>query len=212
MPIAHSVITSSDCHEPKHITSATTADAGKIITPSDTTNGISELRYVDVGEVTSTGSCSWTGWGQYSDATYTSVSPLTIASTTAQLTCDGSGTQTVTSYLPGGAALWDTSTNKITPQTGFDFYIVRVTFDADPSTANDYFDLSLDIGGAIGTIWQETRGFIKGVTAHKFSFTIPVYTGATFVANGGQLDLTTSGTIGFYDIGITVAKVHSEGV
>ena len=206
-----SLTDSAEIHEAKQIVDAVAADAGKVITPSST-DGQGELRKLDISELTVTGAAAHTGWGQYSDSTYTSGSPLSIASTTAQLTCDGAGSQTNTSYLPGGATLWDTSTNKITPQTAFDFYIVRVTFVADPNTANDYFDLKLDIGGGIGVIWQETRGFLKGTNPQSFSFTIPVYTGSTFLANGGQLDITTSGTVTFYDIGITICKVHSEGV
>ena len=34
MPTEHSTIPSAQCHEPKHISGATTADAGKVITPS----------------------------------------------------------------------------------------------------------------------------------------------------------------------------------
>lgn len=207
-----SLTSASEIHEAKQIVGAVAADAGKVITPSST-DGQGELRKLTLAELDAAGSDPWTGWGQYSDSTYTSGSPLTVATTTAQLTCDGLGSQTNTSYLPlNSTGLWDTSTNKITPQTAFDFYIVRVTFTADPGTANDYFDLCLDIGGGIGQIWCETRGFLKGTAAQKFSFTIPVYTGSTFLANGGQLDLVTSGTIDFYDIGVTVCKVHSEGV
>lgn len=46
MATQHSAILSADCHEPKHITNATTADAGKVITPSSATNGISVLRKI----------------------------------------------------------------------------------------------------------------------------------------------------------------------
>ena len=44
MAIQHSQIQSEDCHEPKHITNAVVGDAGKVITPSGTTAGTSELR------------------------------------------------------------------------------------------------------------------------------------------------------------------------
>lgn len=48
---AHSTIESADCHEPKHITTAGTADAGKVITPSDSTAGTSELRLLTESEI-----------------------------------------------------------------------------------------------------------------------------------------------------------------
>lgn len=51
----HSTIQSADCHEPKSITTSTTADTGKVITPSGTTSGTSELRKVLATELDSTG-------------------------------------------------------------------------------------------------------------------------------------------------------------
>lgn len=40
----HRTLASADVHEPKWITTATTADTGKVITPSSSTSGVSELR------------------------------------------------------------------------------------------------------------------------------------------------------------------------
>ncbi|QDP51655.1 MAG: hypothetical protein Tp1100MES1331091_23 [Prokaryotic dsDNA virus sp.] len=45
----HRTLLSTDVHEPKHITDSTSADAGKVITPS--TGGSSELRYLTPSEV-----------------------------------------------------------------------------------------------------------------------------------------------------------------
>lgn len=50
MATEHVSITSSNCHEPKHITNATTADAGKVLTPSATSAGTSVLRPLVLGE------------------------------------------------------------------------------------------------------------------------------------------------------------------
>lgn len=47
----HVDIESANAHEPKHITTAGTADAGKVITPSDTTAGTSELRLLTESEI-----------------------------------------------------------------------------------------------------------------------------------------------------------------
>lgn len=49
--IQHASLGSADVHEPKHITLATTADAGKVITPSSTTNGISTLRKLNSTDI-----------------------------------------------------------------------------------------------------------------------------------------------------------------
>lgn len=44
--VQHVDIQSADCHEPKHITDAVVADTGKVITPSSTLEGESELRFL----------------------------------------------------------------------------------------------------------------------------------------------------------------------
>lgn len=51
MSTQHSSIGHANCHEPKHITIATTADAGKVITPSSASNGVSVLRKLDIDEI-----------------------------------------------------------------------------------------------------------------------------------------------------------------
>lgn len=51
--LEHSTLTTSQVHEPKHISAAATSDAGKVITPSSTTAGISELRNLTETEITS---------------------------------------------------------------------------------------------------------------------------------------------------------------
>lgn len=51
MTIEHSAIVSANCHEPKHISDATTGDAGKVITPDSTTSGTSILRLLKLEEL-----------------------------------------------------------------------------------------------------------------------------------------------------------------
>ena len=50
----HVDIASADAHEPKGITPAATSDAGKVITPSGSTAGISELRKLKTTELDNT--------------------------------------------------------------------------------------------------------------------------------------------------------------
>lgn len=51
--LQHSTLTSSQVHEPKHITSSSTGDSGKVITPSGTSAGTSELRNLLESEISS---------------------------------------------------------------------------------------------------------------------------------------------------------------
>lgn len=61
--IQHKDIPSADCHEPKHMGTATVADAGKVLTPSAVA-GVSELRKLSLSELTG---------GEVSDVSFTLV-------------------------------------------------------------------------------------------------------------------------------------------
>lgn len=52
MTIQHTVLTSSQVHEPKHITTSSISDTGKVITPSGSAGGTSELRKLLHTEIT----------------------------------------------------------------------------------------------------------------------------------------------------------------
>lgn len=47
----HKTLPSSECHEEKHIQLATTADAGKVLTPSGTVAGVGEIRNLNQHEI-----------------------------------------------------------------------------------------------------------------------------------------------------------------
>ena len=49
--IEHNTIVSANAHEPKHITDSAISDAGKILTPSGTVAGVSELRQLTFEEI-----------------------------------------------------------------------------------------------------------------------------------------------------------------
>lgn len=52
--LEHTALGSSQVHEPKHITTAGTGDAGKVITPDSSTAGVSELRLLKIDEIDTT--------------------------------------------------------------------------------------------------------------------------------------------------------------
>lgn len=49
--VQHRDIQTAECHEPKHFTSAVAADAGKVLTPSASVPGTSELRKLSLSEL-----------------------------------------------------------------------------------------------------------------------------------------------------------------
>ena len=212
MPAHQSITDATKIHEAKQIASATTADAGKVITPSSSTNGVGTLRKLAVDELDPAGRTPWTGWAQYADGTYTAGAPLSVTATTrTKVTIDGGGSQTNTAGLPDGvSALWDTTNNLVLPVGVNDAYDVRLSFKMklDASSADQYCDIELDIGGSVGVIAADTKLFIKGTTAIEVILAFPVYTGTTFNTNGGTFYITPSANSKFYDFAVSVFVLH----
>lgn len=200
----------AEIHEDKRIVSATTSDAGKVITPSSTTAGTSELRKLNTGEINPSGGTPWTGVAAWADSTYTSSAKRAIAAgVRTKVTIDGLGAQTDLDQLPSGSAWWNTTSNKIIPDANGDAYDVRIIFNATPTAGSDYFDIELDIGGAIGVILAETKIYAKGTGTHSFVLSWPVRTKDTFLANGGEIYITPSSNQNFWDFNIQITKTHA---
>lgn len=212
MPAHQSITDATKIHEAKQIASATTADAGKVITPSSVTNGVGSLRKIVVDELDPAGRTPWTGWAQYADNLYTSSAKRAIAaSTRTKVTINGAGTKTNTSGLPTGvSALWDTTNNVITPAASGDAYNILLNFKGalDATGADKYVDIELDIGGGTGVIVSDTRAFIKDTATMQFAFAFPEFADATFVANGGSFYLTPSANASFWDFEVLIVRTH----
>lgn len=213
--LEHTALNSSQVHEPKHITSATTSDAGKVITPSGSTNGVSELRLLQLDELDTTGFRSNnTGWAHYFDSTYTSGSPLALSSgVRTKVTIDGLGAGTDNSNVAvGDTDYWNTTTNKITPTALNDVYAVTFRFKATTSSPNPYFDLDFDIGGAVGVASSITEEVLKGSSAvNWFEESSNFHVSSTFLANGAEIYFNSSATINVYDMNIMIIKIHQAG-
>lgn len=151
------------------------------------------------------------GWANYRDSTYTSGSPLNANSAKVQLTNDGLGATTNTTYLPDGVSgFWNSSTNKITPSAVGDAFDLRIDMTAEPAAANDWFEIIIDIGDGSPDVPIVTRQVsLKKSGASKLSIGFPIYCLSTFLTNGGKIYLDTSSSgdnISFYDIGIFLKR------
>lgn len=140
-----------------------------------------------------------------------------IGTTPVKLLIDGLGANSNYDYQPRvirgtGAKMWDTSTNKITPITEGDSMDFRLQVNISGVTGSPSFlTLKLDIGGgATPTNVISTDGkSIKG-TSEPVVFSFPIFTLATFLANGGQLFLETdSGTVTISDRSIVLVRTSS---
>lgn len=210
--IQHNALPNSELHEPKHILTSTTADAGKVITPSSITNGTSQLRSLTLDDLSDSGVTSWTGWAQYSDTAYTSAVPLAVAAgVRTKVTINGLGTQTNTSGLPAGVSdFWNTSTNKITPAGVNDAYGVRFSFKQklQSTSASRYTDIELDIGSPTGVVYSNTELFIKDTSEMSVTVSFPIHADSTFVTNGGEFYITPSFAAHYYDFQVSIFRIH----
>lgn len=135
---------------------------------------------------------SITGWAIYDDAA-SHTTPVAVNNAKTQLTIDGLGTTTETSYLPANVtSLWDSTANIITPEKLGDAYDLRIDFEATPTNINDYANLIIDIGGG-GSIPIVNRSvtFVK-TGASSFSVGFPISAMTDFLTNGGKIFFDTS--------------------
>jgi hypothetical protein len=186
--VQHSALTSADCHEPKHISGTTVADAGKIITPAATA-GTSELRKLKVSEIdaTSAGQSTWSGWQHYVDNAGTQA----ITGSASVVTINGLGTGTdKETYDPADASdYWNTSTNKFLPTTLGDSYVLRFNFVVNftGGTGSLWYDVTLEVA-TLGVIWGQTFVVPKGTGVDQYgSVVVPIFAGATMLSQGAQI-------------------------
>ena len=192
--VNHSALTDPYLHEPKGVATAT---AGR--------------HYHADGA----GSGAWEkiqGWGQYQDSSTTVGTPVFNTSTGVRTKYLNNGAGLTVEYLPSDATvpLWDVTTNKHMPIAQNDVYDIRTSFIAENyAGTSPYVLCELDIGGGIGVIFSQIIPLIKGGVAQPCSFSFPVFTGSTYIVNGGEIYLTYVGT-GTCDIYSTSNMIHRQ--
>ncbi len=150
---------------------------------------------------------SVTGWAIYEDNQYSSGSPLTSNSAKTQVTINGNGSSTNTTYLPTDVTdFWSTVDNKITPAAEGDAYALRLDFTASPATASDYAEVIFEVNAA--ALAHRTVSFAKA-GATSFSIGLPLAALSDFVTNGCKIYFDTSGSgdaIDIYDISLFIKR------
>lgn len=151
-----------------------------------------------------------TGWGRYLDSTYTSGSPLSISSGVRATLTNNAVSKLETQLPTGVTTFFDETIQKIIAINDGDAYTMSIRFKAKMSVNNGYFDIDLDIGGTQGVISQESIVFTRGSgTEQRFDIDLTVFSGATFVSNGGTLSVTPqNGNMDIYDISFVIVRTH----
>ena len=153
---------------------------------------------------------NFTGWEQITDSTYTSGSPLVILSGVTGKILTGTVTKIQTQLPTGVTTFWDASTDKLVAVNNGDAFALSLRFKAKMNVANGLTDVAINIGGALNKISNETVVFSKGSgVEQKFDIDLSYFTGTTFIANGGIIEiLPLNGDISIYDIVLVIFRTH----
>ena len=147
------------------------------------------------------------GWGDYVDTQYTSVSPFSVAANTSAVIPNNKGTvreqELPADYVDGfydagkinglaGDGLLVTVEAKVERQSGSGAYNVDVWF---------------DIGNGITNLYRRTIG-LKGSGVNYLTFTTAVYTLDTWQSNGGEIYINSEIGVNIHDVRFVIHRLH----
>ena len=208
MTIEHANITDPQIHEPKGVS---TAQVGHSYIANGAGSGSWNFPQLDaqvaslVGQVfvsNGSGGGFWKyppqGWGNYK-----STASQVIDTVASKLIINGLHATTNEAYLPktirGTGSLWNSTTNRITPVSVGDSYIVRLTMELTALTGTpDELTVDLDIGSDVtpSIVVASEYVNITGFSSFNLTVTFPIFCLDTFIANGAQIFMSVnSGSI-----------------
>lgn len=200
--VQHSSLTDPNLHEPKGIS---TASADQLYR----SNGSGS------GTWTNANRFPGTGWGQYTNTTYTGTTALPISTTEVLLpfTTDAVVTQIPISLSGTTSSLMDLSTETLKFVTAGDLHNITLTYkiysvSGSPASMDIKLYGSSD-GTTYGTILGETTvSLIKGagqIVTESAMFPVT----SNMATHGARIYLSTNtGTANIIDIGLITARVH----
>lgn len=150
----------------------------------------------------------YTGWATYVDTQYTdSVNAFTLPALQDTTLPNNAGSK-IESQLPiDVTTFYDGSV--ITGRNG-DNIDVMCYFKAEPTAANQWLDVWIDIGGSVGELYRQTFAFPRGAgTPRGILYALPSgYTLGTWEANGGTIYLRSNDEVNIYGINLNVDRSH----
>lgn len=148
----------------------------------------------------------YTGWVEYVDNDYNSTNRLTVGTTRYNLTMinytkrDKEKPVDVIDFFNG--------THLIAKDEG-DSYLIRFRYKAEPLAINVYCEVYNDINGAVEPLSIRTLTFPRGINVEIInSFTNFEYALDTWVQYGGVLQIECSNNVEFWDIELSIARLH----
>ena len=209
---SHSTLPNSELHECKNIASATTADAGKVNTPSSTVNGQSTLRKLRETDFDfTTKANNLFGWNDIADSTYTSGAPRAIAASTRTLLTNNAGaSQTDTSRL---GSIWNVGGSYFQVDDLNAVYVIRTQMKVKAAAAaGTPYVIKLEVETSNGpTVISVNDQFIKGGSYENgVSFTSLFYSGSFVNDTQLKIYVTPDTAVTIYDIGFVVQRNYRE--
>ena len=154
-----------------------------------------------------------TGWGSYNDTQYTSVSPFTVSANTDTDLPNNKG-NTLEIQKPADITTFYDGT-VITGRNG-DNLDIQIYFKAEPSVANQWLEIWIDITGGTGTpanlakLYTQTFAFPKGSGVERgILYSLPsAYTLGTWEANGGVVKIRSNASVDIYNVVYNFDRSH----
>lgn len=154
-----------------------------------------------------------TGWGNYADTQYTSISPFPVLANTDTLLPNNKLNSLEIQKPIDVATFYDGTT---IPGRNGDDIIISIEFDIVPTAAaTTLCEVWIDITGGTGTptnlanLYRRPFTFPKGTgIERKVSFTQSGYTLNTWEANGGVVKIRTNGTADIYNVNYILKRTH----
>lgn len=151
-----------------------------------------------------------TGWANYVDSQYTDGSPLVLTTAEGLINLPNNAGNTIESFLPIGMSSFYDGT-KIIGLTG-NAYVITMEYKVRPTSAaaSPRILTSIDIGGAVGNIFQRdfTMGKGNGVI-HNYLSAFLYFTLDTWEANGGTVKVQAIGSdVEIFDIRYLISLQH----
>ena len=152
-------------------------------------------------------SADTSGWASYNDTQYTSGSPFSLSALTDTALPNNAGSK-IESQMPSDIATFYNGTT-ITGRNG-DNLDLQIYFKAIPSSANQWLEIWVDIGGAVGELYRATFAFPKGSGVERgimYSLASS-YTLGTWESNGGTVYVRSSAQTNIYDVVYNFDRSH----
>lgn len=159
---------------------------------------------------------SWSGWGAYSDTQYPDdQTTFTVNSDTDTIFPNNSVTRRenqlptdITSFVDV-IDLGAYEHSRIRGKEG-DSIDTLIYFKAIPSMNNQWLDVWLELGGAVGQIYRQTFAFPRGLgEPRSIVYNLAsLYQSATWEANGATIYVRSNSSLQIYDIDMNVDRSH----